>query len=367
MKALVHIGTTKTGSKTIQYFLEENRDKLLQHGLGYVQEFKQKNQIALVSLGDTAFDDCEAPADPRDRKRARAALSRASKRLKGHVEQVVLTCEILAEGLCCESSVHLFKQELERYFEEIEIILYLRRQDERALSYLSEGTKHGEVIPPAIFEDSLWLRRVRSYDYEALTSRWAAVFGEEALKVRPFEQTEFKGGSLIDDFLDICRISDFPETNNVLTRNKSMSAEVMLAMSSFNEVFTQRGGMANDLRYCILNQLNGSHPGQGLKPARQQAERFYSNFAESNRVVAEKYLGRTQLFSDDFSMYSDSAPNMQVDPKLLQEIIKLMADRLEQVGFLSQPAPNTKPRGLAKLRSKLERFWKKHICGKPVG
>ncbi|MEJ2523509.1 MAG: hypothetical protein P8080_11660, partial [Gammaproteobacteria bacterium] len=67
---------------------------------------------------------------------------------------------------------------LQPLFEEVRVRVYLRRQDELALSFYSQKLRAG-FIPPSIMPLAN-LKRPRQpyFDFDALLSRWAAVFGE---------------------------------------------------------------------------------------------------------------------------------------------------------------------------------------------
>ena len=86
---------------------------------------------------------------------------------------------------------------LTRHFDEVRILVYLRRQDQVAVSHYSTLIKAGGTRG-AVLDASVLGRNF--LDYEKLLGRWSGAFGRDAMTVALFDRSAFVGGSIIPDF-----------------------------------------------------------------------------------------------------------------------------------------------------------------------
>jgi len=204
-RALLHIGTFKTGSTTIQSFLHENADALLRQGFYYPHSLGRPNQhgLALYAISDwreTGLTRHHGIADRADRaekqKEIKAALDRELESLSGEASIVIFSNEHLA-GLYSNEEITRLKDLLSAHFDEISIIVYLRRQDKRIISDYTQKVRDGYVEEL----DLLNYLPAEGRDYAAFLEKWEAVFGRENIHPRIFDRSKFIGGDLVHDFL----------------------------------------------------------------------------------------------------------------------------------------------------------------------
>lgn len=298
MKTLIlHIGTMKTGTSTIQRFLSQNRDLLMQQGISYPGERDAHHNIAR---------EIHIPLEYRKDLFGVSDLIRAARR---YPAQTIL---ISAEGLAlfsAEEVMEFIKRISKRVKVEIRVVVYLRRQDLWLQSCWLEELKTG--FHNLSFVD--WIREndYRAYrtDYKALLNRWSRVVGKENITVRVFETSQMINSSLLSDFCSTCGIVVSEEFN--VPGKINVSLDVMsLSVCKFivenlgcttaprESHVTFRTNMAV-ARYAAMKDWGSRFPrynGLDYTLYREIRDRF----TEENRNVAREYLERDTLFLEPF-------------------------------------------------------------------
>ena len=151
-KALIHIGTEKTGTTSIQDFLHINRQALIQHGVAYLKSpgLTNHRKLPIFCMRDDRVDDYVIELGIVN-KEARMRWKREFKKelhdeldcLSSKISSVIISSEHFHSRLCYESEVRALKEMLQKHFSEIRIIVYLRRQDKLAVSSYSTYCKCG--------------------------------------------------------------------------------------------------------------------------------------------------------------------------------------------------------------------------------
>ena len=278
----VHIGTPKTGSTSIQYFLWNNYEVLRKNGVLFpksclTQTSSYGNRSAAHSTFLHDFD-------------------KACKNLKQeitvskNIHTVLLSCEQFGPRIrfISDLSKQLFKNNV------IKIIIYLRRQDKYLESLYKEavaGTfaRFAEDFTTYYYTHTEAMRP----DYYQLLQPWADCFGHENIIVRPFEKKQFYGGNLIRDFLHHTCIDDIENFQNleIYNENISIPCEVVRLMSHLNAIPMQAATYREFCAYVYKNLLDGFEFDKNAKFVSPQAAiEIISTFDESNQKVAKKYL-----------------------------------------------------------------------------
>lgn len=209
-RAILHIGTEKTGSTSIQQFLSHGRRWLATHGFHHSKAAGSPNHVRLFSY---AVDNPRLAFGASDRaeqgKLRRKLEIELAKECDAHPDATFLFSNEHCHSRLFEAGeVARLKTLLDPLFDEVKVLVYLRRQDLLAVSLystlLKAGVSSDEVLvtrpiaalPQHAPEQDLY------YDYQALLARWAAVFGDDALIVRRFEPASLVGGDIVADFCD---------------------------------------------------------------------------------------------------------------------------------------------------------------------
>jgi len=310
MRCILHIGTPKTGTTSLQRVLSSNRDTLAAEGVCYSRaagKFNSRSLAAAISpnrnedylsrqklLDTDAFQRWrEALLDDINNEIADARRSR---------DVYLLSSEHFTSTLDQVSDVTRLAQFLAPHFSEIKIVCYLRRQDLMAVSRISEALRAGMTrrrLPDVTSNGSL----PAIYDYDQLLARWGSVFGQSALHPKVFEQSQLVGGDIVTDFLEtelrlrLNRPDNPPE-------NTALSATAQLALLMFNRTVSDHSPTnAVQHRLLFVKHLEKVAPGQGWLPSKQDAIDFYGRFEPGNGRIAREFFNQDALFEENFERY----------------------------------------------------------------
>ena len=344
---VLHIGTGKTGTTSIQAYLQAARKELVRRGLYYPKTWGAKHHGHLVGVMDPTAkrfshgkDASGAPAG--DGAVIAAAFAEEIAALPPEVHTIVISSEMLYGHSLTPGGPERLRAFLEPHAASWRVIVYLRRQDERAVSGFSTWVKAGRTVEDPF---SPGQKKLRGLDYEACLAPWAAAFGQAAMVVRIFDRAELLGGDVVRDFLEAAGIgaleTPLPET----PQNRSLSAPALEFMRRMNaaieaerakdepkegkERIVLRTGKPTVLRRILASRFTG----RSLLPARARAEAFYAGFRESNARVAARYLsGRAQLFREDFSRYpeSEAGPSAEAVLEVAETVVLTLLSEIEQ-------------------------------------
>lgn len=299
MKRLVlHIGVKKTGTTTLQKFLDVNRSRLREKGVVFLRTTGGRWSMKLASLAKLHKDPNAVPDE-----------------FIGHLEAEVaeevnrgVTCAVASfEGLVDlgRTDIECLIEQLTPLFDDISIHLYLRRQDLAMMSHYSTalrgGGTRGTILPTTPDTTD------HAFNYEVLLDLWASVVGKDRIHPRIFQTEDLIKGDLIEDFLGVVGINSdgLERPPNV---NVALSDDAKLFLRSFNKYIPARiGGKRNPLRGPVFHLLDDLEGARVMRPSRAQALEFYEPFRASNARVQERWFsGRPILFNEDFSEYTDA-------------------------------------------------------------
>lgn len=293
-RIVIHIGATKTGSTFIQHMLEENRPALLREGIWFpeIGLFWQQTRPR-KQAGHSHF----TPAAVRREPGPREHLQRGLELMEGRVHTIILS----SEAFFLQQNAHF----LANYFagHPVEMVVYLRRQDDWANSQYCEFVSGGAVgrVDMPMPE---WLEQPdtqRFLDYRGLLDKWAEKIGRENIHVRVFDRSAFAGGDLLSDFAQttgLPQLLDLPRPDESQQNDARLSAAHVEILRLFNKRpfasrdayfdFIEEVGVAVT-QWRQENDLPMPKPWV-LEPAR--ADALMEKYGEMNAAIARDYLGR---------------------------------------------------------------------------
>ncbi|NNE22971.1 MAG: hypothetical protein HKN11_10215 [Rhizobiales bacterium] len=290
----MHIGTGKTGTTTIQRFLAHNRQALRTHGVlvPLVPGKTRHSGLYLYALGDdravtrTGAERLKR-AGP-DRFRCDFATSLAAEIAAADAGKVVLSDEGLS-GLKPAEIVRL-KALLEPLFSNIHVVIYLRRQDEHVVSRYLQTLARGNT---ATLEQHMAMDLSNTYDYHAKLRQWANHFQPASLRPRLFDGNEFRGGSLMADFLAAIDLADAGPFTDTPAQNASLDARRARFVRFINAaVLRGANRRVSAVRRKLVRYLAQSSTGARLALCDEAADDFMARWAASNAAVARDYFDR---------------------------------------------------------------------------
>jgi len=323
MNAIIHIGSPKTGTSTIQRFLHKNHESLREQGVftttsvawdggrnyelraaavnpdlwksypffsfcGYgsflallKKEFSEKDQYALW-----------------DKYRRELTINCLKDDLVLFSDEELIFLD--------EREIEIVKGLMDFLFEDVTIILYLRRQPEYLVSYHNTLAIIGS--PWSIF-DYLNIPEGRSFmAYHKIVHNWS-VFGKGKIKIRVFDKQALHEGDLLSDFaltsgFDITKL-EHPENEN--TSLGSAETEYLRLLNAHIPTMLDSWTYNSDRSFIghFFRQSIWKNNDKAYYLNRSEAQRIIDQYREGNDWIAREYLGREKLFSEDVSMYPE--------------------------------------------------------------
>lgn len=203
-----------------------------------------------------------------------------------------------------EGFYHLDEKQLKRVAAElsgvrVQVILYLRRQSDMVRSGVAQRIKEGAQHLPLGGYGPKDLNGM-AQDYRPVIDRFVRVFGRKALKLRRYERGRWPENNLILDFLqalDIHISGDVLRKSFVLPPvdpNPTLGVEAVHFLDTLEQL-----GIAVDMRQKVVRLLmNQQEDDRSTIVSDEVALQIDQAFDESNRVIARKWFGEDELFSE---------------------------------------------------------------------
>jgi len=334
---ILHIGTEKTGTTSIQKSLYQNRNILMQHGYYFVQTPGKTNNRALVAycMRDDRYDDFlkNNKIDNVEKKiewksRFYEFFKDEILNIPKNIHTVIITSEHFHSRTIYTDELLSLRNILENFFDNIKIIIYLRRQVDTAISLYSTALKAG-------FDYELESSVINGckpsnpyYNYYELLEKWNKVFSNVEYNVRLFDKKEFYNGDLIKDFYYIINNDLISSIDmKVDVENESTDPLGQCLLRSINHVFKQRSQSEElkNLWNWLSSEISLKFKGKGKSLSLQIMKSVQERFYESNKKLCRKYFpDRNRLFDEVKEVTINALSNDQ--EKLIEEIINSLAE-----------------------------------------
>ncbi len=325
-RVVIHIGTEKTGTTSLQHFFHQHRASLLAHNVVYPHigqradaHFDLVNEIHPLDHNGRFMEFLPQPNQP---------IGHLWGKLKTCIEQhegktLLLSAEHFSSR-CRQQGLAYMADFFRTLNIEPEILVFLRPQDEFIESSYSTEIKAGGVKP---FANSLahYSSQPFRYDYAVLLDLWAQHFGQQALHVVPYQSHVVA---------DVCQytLSYLGLSEEVIrseysapsgsTRLNSKWGRDMLELARIVNIHHKH--LSPVEKKAFLDRCAERLPAQANETLMTSAERqaVRDHFASSNQQVAERYLQRPTLF--DWPSIVEQAPLAPPLPK--HKLISLLLD-----------------------------------------
>ena len=316
---ILHIGTMKTGTTSIQQVFAKRRDDILAQGAYYPKTpGSQAHELLTYAAaggqrGPKAGDAFWKGADPQMRLRQfRTEFEAEMRAVPEGVGRVILSDERFSFYLRSREHIAALKAILDPYFDSFAVVAYLRRQDSFLASRYAEQLRVGTVGEPDHRHKNP--DRLQDYDYRWLLGNWAAVFGDAAVQPRIYERVTKGGFDSVKDFLVACGLDlTVSDDDRGARSNPSMNLSgqhVLREVGRQMQEQTEKTGLGGPLWRRISDSVTAALPGKGWLPTRAEAAAFMESFADGNEEVRARYFpDRASLFAGE----SESFPEQPVE------------------------------------------------------
>lgn len=329
----LHVGMPKTGTTSIQQYLHDSRSLLRRYG--YVvplcpgrTNHRNLTQYALPDDSRANIRRAKGLTSVEAVKRFResfAAKFAAEARGWGADENILLTGEhlILLTG---EEEFDRLKELLAAAGNrDVQVLIYLRRQDEFYVSLYSQAIKNGgtadwvalgeKINPDAIGNEV----PATLFEYDKVVANWSAAFGSANVRVRAFERRQLVREDVVPDFLAAVHCDALSALAPSVRTNRSLDVRSIEYLRRLNKLFPRDAvGWDSGGRAAIISALERISNGVGLRMKPSAACKLLDRYREGNAWIAKRYLGRPDgnLFQEEPGSGAERSPRLSVDESI---------------------------------------------------
>lgn len=296
MRLTVHIGTTKTGSTSIQRFLDQNREQIRSQGILVPRSLgKAAHQsVAVSSLPFGKSPDLARKVSVSDLhsynafREATVANFHAEIADAPDCQEVVITSEHLHSRLTSTDHVKSFQTLFCKTFDEVRIVAYVRPQLDHAASLYSTMIRHGYAHPMRRFVKSRMHNpsALLYFDLHSLISRWTDIFGRQNIIVRPYKGCLQKGGILPD----FCRLLDLDSNVGDWANEPRLNTSINMDGQELLLLINKFGALDHTQLRQVVRWVERNCSGRGAEPPLGLAQEFQALFAEGNTWVVNEFF-----------------------------------------------------------------------------
>lgn len=323
MKELVlHIGTPKTGTSTLQHFLKNNSKRLGDKGVYYPDFSKDLDYIYNAWGGGDSIDGNFG------------WYTRADLKLVDKMQIIESKFESFNTVLCSSENMwgeldicQFLQYWIEKGFN-VRVIVYLRRQADYIESIYREIVR---LILGKISINDMIDINCKEYEsvhnnlhYDRILNRFSKVIGRKNIIVRPYEKKQLFGQDIILDFLNVLGVDTgggfvFPDKRY----NPPMSNSCFELKRRMNGN-TNNQKLMNDCFYDILMKCGVDREREHFVSMLSFEERknFMMQFDEGNRRIARDYLGR----EDGILFYEKDSEENRADVVTTERLLDQFID-----------------------------------------
>lgn len=344
-RAILHIGTPKTGTTFLQNTFASNRKNLQSVGITYPDFHKHDSHTQLALAFNPADSDRHQQWGVTDRAQTRA---RIAKNLRASIKpesRFVFSTESAAR--LPDDQVRELYIFLQQFFDEITILVYLRRRDYMLASFFSQRIKNGS-------KNISWnkaIRKLQTHEPNALLDRWAQVAGAANVVARPFlERYKRTPDALLADFCTHVETDSrtliSPVANDAAATNTSLNAEgaqLLLALNPLIPDRTTNGDRNHQLRAQLVARVLSITPGPPLRVPEGMLERANDRFLLSNTELSHR-MSDDPLWQEWLDQPSPPTQADSAEKLTTARTAELMAALSMPAGPLDFSQPDWRPR-----------------------
>jgi len=321
-KCILHIGTEKSGSTSVQGCLGLNRDVFGSSGYFIPKSVAvhdastiMHRPLAMISLDENNFDDdlrrdsrvVDSDSLAQARLELFSRLSFETELAPPDCDTLIVSSEHFHSRLRTREEVQNLKDFLDYFCESYKVVAYLRPQHEVAMSrygmLIATGVCNIDMFPPFPTPEG-YAKSVHAdqayFDYWSLLARWGEVFGERTISPRIY--SDF-GGDVVSNFISDLSLKGPLVPTSRRNTNISPSAQALM-IAFYRSLEEQQQSGKSMLRHRVHSAVRDRFSGEGPTPTRSEVLAFLDVFAAGNEMVRERWFPeRRQLFDIDFEKY----------------------------------------------------------------
>ena len=346
-KIILHIGQPKTGSSALQSYFYNNREKLESKKIGYYYPKYSYTPWFTYSNGSMILSEASIRLkEPQDKQKKQwlanhPSLDIFSIRLNLNIEEKT---EQLKEDFSIfkEYARHydtlIFSEELlwhnvyfyDNYFKivkeifdelieektELDIVIYLRRQDKWILSKWKEDMRNEIASPLDFYETLKDYEEIGYLDYYYGLKQIEKNIDKKHIIVRSFDRNKFLQGNIINDF--ILSNKDIAYDDLLVEKSENVNVNIgvrtALALVSINKKkvdITDR-----DIRFYRASEIFNRYfdnDNNATIMSEKETKELLDRYISSNRLIEQEFLSGEELFSYETDKHKAIKPDTKRD------------------------------------------------------
>ncbi|MDC7218876.1 MAG: hypothetical protein PQJ59_02985 [Spirochaetales bacterium] len=232
---ILHLGTPKTGTTSIQRFLSSNKKMLRTNGIVYPESLIDNSHhtesliLARLFKPDQSFDWSSRINEVAEKYRGKEIeiienIKAEFDSLKMENKKLILSAETFFKLFNTEHKIKM----LLKFFPDFKIkaIVYLRRVDRQLESAAKQGLKQRKISFNYLRKRKKNIARQQYMILPALES-WSTCIGKENLVVRPFEYEQLESSDVVMDFLKHAGLNEIKYHKDSFQLNSSVPIELL--------------------------------------------------------------------------------------------------------------------------------------------
>lgn len=326
----LHIGTCKTGTTSIQNFLLENKEELLKQDILYPNSMKAEKSVYhnffyLFGCDPDVISNELVWYDKVDRDNPSELLSIELDKLRRELDNnnsknCIISNEQLSSNLKSLEQVQKIKSITDNLFDEVEIVVYIRRPIEYYISNVSTRILGGDINP-----------KEKPLSNKTIIELWSKTYGNERIKVKIFDKNEFFENDFIKDF---CLLTNIKLNNNFVyppVQNDSLNMIQLKYLNFFNEKIPklkkEKGNLIkNPLRRNLISFIRNNFQSETkYLPSETEYKEYEEYFIDDDKWIREKFFSnKKSLFGEykkGFRIIEDQLTNISKEEVLLLEAL----------------------------------------------
>lgn len=303
-KLYLHIGTEKTGTTSLQYFLAENRERLAKLGCWTPGCLLGPNHslLAVCCYDEFRNDDlCRylgiGSADAWQQMKQQIMYQLSDEINSSGCTYGIVSTEHFQSRLHTESERNRLRNLFIKLgFTDVTVIIYLRDPASLANSHYFTDVAQGYVGSLPGRPDEHYFKNL--CDHRATIQNWQGLFKECRFIVRLYDADGHGRFSTIDDFLKLIPELKGQKLKSVKNGNVSISALGIELIRRINEEEPfWVNGKVNPVRRGLNQHIRKRYQGKRYGMPSWLSYEYDTAFAESNEWVRQNYFpDRTSLF-----------------------------------------------------------------------
>ena len=348
MKLICHIGTPKTASTLIQNSLDVTPEWLAERGLAYGKVLApDANHITLFYACANTVHDFARDYGLHSMEELEAFRQKVSDRIAWHKDQLpdtidtmIMSSENLTGNMHHPGEIDRLKTLLEHHFDDIKIVIYVRRQDDAILSMYGEFMRRGfsddlfrDFVDVCLGPDSptpyLYYRRE--------LAKWVDIWGADNIIVRRFSTVDFIDGDILADFLGIVLDTWEPNLDGFLPSredNRGLSAPMLELLRRLHpRIAFMQDGKPNPQRTLLTPYISQmpTHPRPVM--AAGTARHIMRHFEPANAWLKDTFF--PDLKGPFFPERPDHPEHGNLGQISEQEILDLTSELLSKIWIVN--------------------------------